>query len=185
MTIMEEHYLYLEFTFFCILILLALLYHLAHDPDQSRSNFAFRRVLISVLCATVLDCFWEGFNGSQIAYARQINTIINFLCLMSYGIIGYYWLAYVEAFLTDRQQNPPAASPYKWLPLLLCSGMALASLHSDWIIQFDENNVFQPGAAYPLIVILPCINFLIASYKVLRHYRTANTPQKKVNSRYK
>lgn len=179
MTIMEEHYLYLEFTFFCILILLALLYRLAHDPDQSRSNFAFRRVLISVLCATVLDCFWEGFNGSQIAYARQINIFINFLCLMSYGIIGYYWLAYVEAFLTDRQQKQPTISPYKWLPLLLCISMALASLHSGWIIQFDENNLFQPGAAYPLIVILPCINFLIASYKVLRHYRTANTPQKK------
>ena len=176
---MEETYLYLEFTFFCILVLMALLYRISHDPDQSHSNRAFRRVLISVLYVTILDCFWEGFNGSQIAYGRQINIFVNFLCLMSYGIIGYYWLAYVEAVLTDIHQKHPNASPYRWLPLALCIGMAVASLHSGWIIQFDENNRVQPGAAYPLIVILPCINLLMASYKVIRHYRTANNPQKK------
>ena len=176
---MEATCLYLEFTFFCILVLIALLYRIAQDPDQSQNNCAFRRVLISVLYATILDCFWEGFNGSPIPYSRQINTFINFLCLMSYGIIGYFWLAYVEAFLTDIRQKHQPVNHYRWLPLALCIGMAFASLHSGWIIQFDENNQFQPGAAYPLIVILPCINLMMASYKVLNHYQTANTPQKK------
>jgi diguanylate cyclase (GGDEF) domain len=172
--------IYIEFDIFCILLLCVILYRMHKDLDQGTENICFRNVMISVLCGTVLDCLWKGFNGISMRYPRQVNKTIHSCVIIMLCIVAFLWLLYVEERLHDRWANKSAKIKcLLLLPLLASILMAVLSITTDTVLSLDQSNLIQYGKYYAFVVVFPAAYLLYASAKILRHRKTAKNRMEK------
>ena len=136
--------IYIEFDIFCILLLCIILYRMYKDLDQGTENICFRNVVISVLCGTVLDCLWKGFNGVSMRYFWQVNKTIHSCVIIMVCIVAFLWLLYVEERLHDRWANK--STKIRCLLLLPLSASILMT-----VLSFTSSGPCRSCSALPHI----------------------------------
>lgn len=178
--ILDMKFVYIEFDIFCIFMLCVILHRIFNNLDQGTENLGFRNVVISVLCGTLLDCLWEGYNGTLYKYSWQINKAINFCVIIMVCVVAFLWLLYVEERLHDRWENKSTKKRcLLLLPLFASIIMAILSITTDTVISLDQNNSIQYGKYYILIVLFPVTYLLYASAKILRHRKSTKNRQER------
>ena len=166
-------FIYIEFDIFCILLLCVILYRMHKDLDQGTENICLRNVVISVLCGTVLECLWKGFNGISMRFPLQVNKTIHSCVIIMVCIVAFLWLLYVEERLHDRWANKSARIKcLLLLPLSTSILMAVLSITTDKVLSLEQSNFIQYGKYYALVVVFPVTYLLYASAKILRHYKS-------------
>ncbi len=103
--ILDMKFVYIEFDIFCIFMLCVILHRIFNNLDQGTENLGFRNVVISVLCGTLLDCLWEGYNGTSYKYSWQINKAINFCVIIMVCVVAFLWLYMLKRDCTTDGKN--------------------------------------------------------------------------------
>ena len=166
-------FIYIEFDIFCILLLCVILYRMHKDLDQGTENICLRNVVISVLCGTVLECLWRGFNGISMRFPLQVNKIIHSCVIIMVCIVAFLWLLYVEERLHDRWANKSAKIKcLLLLPLSTSILMTVLSFTTDTVNSLDQSNLIQYSKNV-FVVVFPAVYLLYASAKILWHHKLA------------
>lgn len=166
-------FIYIEFDIFCILLLCVILYRMHKDLDQGTENICLRNVVISVLCGTVLECLWKGFNGISMRFPLQVNKTIHSCVIIMVCIVAFLWLLYVEERLHDRWANKSARIKcLLLLPLSTSILMTVLSFTTDTVNSLDQSNLIRYSKNV-FVVVFPAVYLLYASAKILWHHKLA------------
>lgn len=148
--------LYSEINFFCVLILLLMLYKIRSTADDGMDKRLLTLVLVSNIAFFLLDLAWIHVDNSFLQISVTLNWLINILYFIVSGVGPFFWLLYSEYFLRPQESFSRKMCVWALIPLLLLVVLAVSSPMTELLFYIDGANHYHRGTFY---FIQPVISF--------------------------
>ncbi|MCI2062169.1 MAG: GGDEF domain-containing protein [Eubacteriaceae bacterium] len=164
----------IELNTICILILLFIIFKL-RGSDNSTEVICFLRVLISVLVVLFIDMLWVMIESSGRTSLIPLNNIINVIYMADTGVIGYFWLRFIEYKLGKWKYFSRRARLLLLLPMLILALFSITAPFNDLLFYVDSLNVYHRGDWYPLQLVVSYGYLGAASFHIASELRFVKT----------
>lgn len=164
----------IELNTICILILLFIIFKLK-GSDNSTEVICFLRVLMSVLVVLFVDMLWVITESSGRTSLIPFNNFINVIYMADTGVIGYFWLRFIEYRLDKWKYFSNTARLLLLLPVFVLLFFSATAPLNHLLFYIDALNIYHRGDLYPLQLIISYGYLGAASFHVASELRFVKT----------
>jgi len=153
------------------LILIILFYLLSHGGRRQAQDSIFISLLFATLIIIIFELSIDLLTGKTFEGASTLLTIITLIFYVLNPIPGALYLLYLDQLRRKWIKIPKDIGIVVLTPLIITFVLNIISLFNGIIFVIDENNIYQRGNLFFIIVIADFICLIIGFFYMLICYK--------------
>jgi len=150
---------------------LSIVYYIAklHLDRNDKFNRLYLNTCRLVLATLLFEALAVILNGHTAIYASYLLKILLAFLFSLTPFLAHYWLLFGKVLTGDDSAKNGMIRPVYTIPVLINFIISILSVFFDLLFTVDENNQYQPGPLYIVILVITYGYFLFAFVLLFRH----------------
>lgn len=150
-----------------ILISIILFYLLSHGGRRQAQDSIFVSLLISTLMIIIFEFGIDILTGKNFEGSKALITIVTFIFYVLNPIPGALYLLYLDQLRRNWIKIPKNISIVVLTPIIITFILNIISLFNGMIFVIDNNNIYQRGSFFFIVVIADYICMFLGFFYML------------------